>query len=63
MPPHADADWFAEHVQPHEAMLRAWLANRFGSQLSIDDIVQEAYMRVWRAHVADELHSPNSCSL
>jgi len=30
MPPHADADWFAEHAQPHEAMLRAWLANRFG---------------------------------
>ncbi len=60
MPPHADADWFAEHVQPHEAMLRAWLVNRFGSQLSVDDIVQEAHVRVWRAHVAGELHSPKA---
>jgi len=60
MPPHADADWFAAHVQPHEAMLRAWLVNRFGSRLSVDDIVQEAYVRVWRAHVAGELHSPKA---
>jgi len=60
MPPHADADWFAAHVQPHEAMLRAWLVNRFGARLSVDDIVQEAYVRVWRAHVAGELHSPKA---
>ena len=52
--------WFAEHVQPHDAMLRAWLAGRFGGQLDVDDLVQEAYVRVLRARDAGELHAPKA---
>ncbi|HEY5551530.1 MAG TPA: RNA polymerase sigma factor [Opitutaceae bacterium] len=42
--------WFAEHLWPHEGMLRAWLRSRFPVVEDIDDIVQEAYLRVLRAH-------------
>ena len=54
------AQWFAENVQPHEAMLRAWLANSFGSRLAVDDVVQEAFLRVLRAHADGALHAPKA---
>jgi RNA polymerase sigma-70 factor (ECF subfamily) len=62
MPPRnsEQADWFAEFVQPHEATLRAWLQNRFGRQVTIDDIIQEAYVRVWQAKLEGELRSPKA---
>jgi RNA polymerase sigma-70 factor (ECF subfamily) len=44
--------WFATHVQPHEAMLRAWLHQRFESRVDIDDIVQEAFVRTLHARTA-----------
>ncbi|MBL9186345.1 MAG: RNA polymerase sigma factor [Opitutaceae bacterium] len=42
--------WFAAHVQPHAAMLRAWLRARFGGRLDIDDLVQESFVRTLQAH-------------
>jgi len=52
--------WFNREVQPHEALLRAWLARGFGSQLAIDDIVQEAFIRVIRAREVGELLAPKA---
>jgi RNA polymerase sigma-70 factor (ECF subfamily) len=52
--------WFLEHVQPHEAMLRAWLRSRFPTGCDIDDIIQEAYIRILRAHDGGELRSPKA---
>src|SRR5262245_37121045 len=43
------ARWFAAEVQPHEPTLRAWLAQRFQGLAEIDDVVQEACLRVLRA--------------
>ena len=43
------ARWFAEEVQPHEPMLRAWLRTRFPSLTDTDDLVQESYARLLRA--------------
>ncbi|MBI5769353.1 MAG: sigma-70 family RNA polymerase sigma factor [Verrucomicrobia bacterium] len=54
------AEWFAAHVQPHEAMLRAWLARGFGPRLAIDDVVQEAFLRVLRARDTGELQAPKA---
>jgi RNA polymerase sigma factor (sigma-70 family) len=54
------SQWFTEHVQPHEAMLRAWLARGFGSRLAIDDVVQEAFLRVLSARQKGELQSPKA---
>ena len=60
-PPDSEsARWFAEHVQPHEPMLRAWLQRRFANQLDIDDLVQEAYVRVWRARESGALSAPKA---
>ena len=42
--------WFAAEVQPHEAALRAWLRVRFPSVGDGDDVVQESYLRIVKAH-------------
>ncbi|MBI5771684.1 MAG: RNA polymerase sigma factor [Verrucomicrobia bacterium] len=54
------ARWFAEHVQPHESMLRAWLHARFAGRVDVDDLVQEAFLRVLRARDTGELRSPKA---
>ena len=43
------ARWLVEHVMPYEPLLRGWLQGRFGAQVEIDDIVQDAYARLLRA--------------
>jgi len=52
--------WFAEHVQPHEAMLRAWLRNQFPNEDDIDDVIQETYLRLLRAREQGEVTSPKA---
>lgn len=59
-PPSEQSHWFAEHVQRHEPMLRAWLRGRFGPQVELDDIVQEAYVRVLKARAAGTMDSPKA---
>lgn len=54
------ARWFVEHVLPHEAGLRAWLQGRFGGQVEIDDLVQEAYTRLLRAHAEGTVVAPKA---
>lgn len=62
MPPRESEEsrWFDEHVRPHEPMLRAWLRSRFASEADIDDVVQEAYMRLLKARAAGEVASPKA---
>lgn len=61
MPPEsAQSRWFTEHVLPHEPMLRAWLHSRFPAGVEIDDVVQEAFLRVIRAHERGQLDSPKA---
>ena len=52
--------WFAEHLQPHEEMLRAWLGARFPQLRDVEDIIQEAYLRVLEARQTRELQSPKA---
>lgn len=52
--------WFSDHVQPHEPMLRAWLRSRFSSENDIEDIVQEAYVRLLRARENAPVVSPKA---
>lgn len=44
------ARWFVEHVQPCEGALRAYLRGRFPTLQDPDDVIQEAYIRLLRAH-------------
>ena len=41
---------FVDEVQPHERALRTWLRARFPSIHDPDDLVQEVYARLLRAH-------------
>ncbi len=49
MPPVDHARWFGEEVKPHEPALRAYLQARFSSLSDHDDLVQETYVRLFRA--------------
>lgn len=62
MPPSYPAmtRWFAEHVQPHETMLRAWLRNHFKSENDIDDLLQETYLRLLKAKEQSDVTSPKA---
>ena len=52
--------WYAENIQPHESLLRAWLQNRFALGSSVDDIVQEAFLRAIKARERGVLYSPKA---
>lgn len=45
----SDARWFAEEVQPHEQMLRAYLKKEFPRLADLDDVVQESHLRLIKA--------------
>jgi len=55
-----DATWFAEHVLPHEPMLRAWLRARFPEIGEYDDIVQEAFTRLLRVRRSSTPQNPKA---
>jgi DNA-directed RNA polymerase specialized sigma24 family protein len=50
-----DHRWFSDHVQPHDAALRAWLRGRFPTLGDTDDLVQETYTRVLQLRARDPL--------
>jgi RNA polymerase sigma factor (sigma-70 family) len=41
--------WFVEEVQPHASSLRSYLHGAFPAVHDVDDVVQESYLRVWKA--------------
>lgn len=41
--------WIAAHILPHESELRGWLRRRLNSYNDVDDLVQEAFARIWAA--------------
>lgn len=55
-----EAAWFAAELKPHEPLLRAWLKAQFRSAADVDDIVQEAFVRVLRARAAGEVRAPKA---
>ncbi len=59
MPPHdtETARWFAAEVQPHEPALRGYLRGSFPAVRDVDDVVQESYLRMWRARAAQPIQS------
>jgi len=53
MPPHTDqARWFTAEVAPHDAHLKAYVRGAFPAVRDVEDVVQESYLRVWKAQAA-----------
>ena len=49
--------WFITEVQPHGPALRAWLLARFPTLPDVDDLVQETFVRILRAHEVTPVRS------
>jgi len=52
--------WFAENLFPHEALLRAWLQSQFGTHVVVNDIIQEAYLRILRLRQTSAIKTPKA---
>ncbi|MDB6169596.1 MAG: polymerase, sigma-24 subunit, subfamily [Verrucomicrobia bacterium] len=44
------AQWFDEKIRPHQPALRAWFRARFPTLTDPDDVLQDCYLRLLRAH-------------
>lgn len=62
MPPQdpEQARWFVDEVLPHEPKLRAWIRARFPGAGDADDLVQDAYARLLRAHSSGPIANPQA---
>lgn len=57
-PPAGDSSrWFAQEVHPHGVQLTAYLRSSFPSVRDVDDVVQESYLRIWKARAVQPIHS------
>jgi RNA polymerase sigma-70 factor (ECF subfamily) len=45
----AQTHWFEQEVHVHEGSLRSYLRGVFPSVHDVEDVVQESFLRVWRA--------------
>ncbi|HWA08319.1 MAG TPA: RNA polymerase sigma factor [Opitutaceae bacterium] len=55
--PQGAAEWFADKVEPHGPQLKSYLRGAFPGVRDVDDIVQESYLRIWKAHAAHPIQS------
>jgi RNA polymerase sigma factor (sigma-70 family) len=49
--------WFRQEIRAHEATLKGYLRGTFPSVRDIDDVVQESYLRIWKARGAHPIRS------
>lgn len=52
--------WFAEEVHAHDASLKAYLRAAYPGMRDVDDVVQESYLRIWKARLAQRIHFTKS---
>ncbi len=48
------------HIKPHEPQIRHWLKSRYGSQCDVDDVIQDALLKIFKAREKAELKSPKA---
>lgn len=51
------AAWFTSEIHAHEGHLKSYLRLTFPSIRDFDDVVQESYLRIWKARAAQEIRS------
>jgi RNA polymerase sigma-70 factor (ECF subfamily) len=60
-PPNPEhARWFADEVHAHDGQLRAYLRGSYPSIRDIDDVIQESYLRTWKAKLTHPIASTKS---
>jgi len=52
--------WFTEQVHAHDGQLKAYLRGSFPSVRDVEDVVQESYLRIWKARLTRPIHSTKS---
>lgn len=57
MDPQEQNRWFTAEVHPHDGQLKAYLRGQFPSVRDVDDVVQESYLRIWKARAAQPIQS------
>ncbi len=57
--PHSER-WFAEEVHAHDAALKAYLRATYPRLRDINDVVQESYLRIWKARLAQPIRFTKS---
>jgi RNA polymerase sigma-70 factor (ECF subfamily) len=56
--PEADPTrWFKQEVHPHDGQLKSWLRGQFPAIRDVDDVVQESYLRIWKAKMTQPIAS------
>lgn len=55
--PEEQARWFNEQVYPNDAQLKAYLRSSFPAVRDVDDVVQESYLRLWKAATRESIES------
>lgn len=51
------SQWFASEVHAHESQLKSYLRGSFPAVRDVEDVVQESYLRVWKACTTQPIHS------
>lgn len=52
--------WFANEVYVHDPQLKSYLRGSFPAVQDVDDVMQESYLRVWRARMLQPIGSAKS---
>ncbi len=56
----ASQTWFIDEILPHEQHLRRWMGGRFSAIRDVDDLVQETFTRVIKAHATGPIVNPRA---
>ncbi|MEO7597727.1 MAG: RNA polymerase sigma factor [Opitutus sp.] len=57
IPDRSPGRWFAEDVYAHDSSLKAYLRQSFPAVRDIDDVVQDSYVRIWKARAIQPIKS------
>ena len=49
--------WFVDEVHAHDSQLKAYLRGSFPLVRDVDDVVQESYLRIWKARAVQPIRS------
>lgn len=54
------SQWFTNEVYAHDGQLRSYLRRSFPSVPDVEDVVQESYLRIWKAKLVRPIRSTKS---